>query len=330
MSSSHPTSTFGRPRAFNKVLKAMKDAHMSFESFLNVWLHSPDDFPEHCRYQSQADRRRVFRNWLSQEPGVLRDGKAIIPSLQRELDSLTEMDQFGRYDPANTPPDSVDLDAVLSETSLIPSKAPTLHAILTGLLQQARAHQPSYASSEASAQESKQTTSRLYLILAVICHSRHPMSSNFLPSLMDTYLHGSGVKRRVVELLSGLGVCHRYTSGNRLLNEIAILAKAKIREMKNDPRLVVVYDNINFKDTVRDEHMGHRATMEALTTSCLTLCDDIPLDTGLLQSMHDPCRYQLSLEDIFDSPSMTGQNDLSYIMIGPRRIANILQALTMG
>lgn len=308
MSSYHARSfiTSERERGFNQVLTAMKDAHMSLESFLHMWMYSPGRFVEHKKYQAQNERQRILKNWLLAEPNLLKNGELIIPSLQRELDALTTVQQFGLYDPVKTPPESFNLNAVLSTASVVHSKAPMLHSILTKLLQQARAHQLSYSSSQASASDSMQTTRRLYLILSVLCYSRRPYSSNFLASLMDTYLHGAGVKRRVIESLSGLGICHRYETGNNLLNDIAALAKDSIIRLKDDPQIVVVYDNINFKDTVRDGHMGHLATMQALTTSCLVLCDNIPQDTGLLQSMHNPNRYLLSSEDIFESPSLTG------------------------
>ena len=45
---------------------------------------------------------------------------------------------------------------------------------------------------------------------------------------MGVYLLGSGVKRRVLEVLAGLGVCDGYKYANRLLTEIAQDAKEGI------------------------------------------------------------------------------------------------------
>ena len=68
--------------------------------------------------------------------------------------------------------------------------------------------------------------------------------------------------------------------------------------------MVIVYDNVNFKDTKRDEVVGHRATMQAMTTAALILCPELPLD-GLRQSMHNPA-VPLKLHDIFNSPGISG------------------------
>jgi hypothetical protein len=41
-----------------------------------------------------------------------------------------------------------------------------------------------------------------------------------------------------------------------------------------------VYDNVNFKDTVRDEALGHTAIMRNLITAAIIICPEIP-DSGL-------------------------------------------------
>ena len=45
--------------------------------------------------------------------------------------------------------------------------------------------------------------------------------SNFFATIMDIYLIGSGVKRRVIETLSGLGICHSYCKANKVLHDVA-------------------------------------------------------------------------------------------------------------
>lgn len=45
--------------------------------------------------------------------------------------------------------------------------------------------------------------------------------------MLDIYLAGSGVKRRVVETLSGLGICHSYHTANRLLKKVASNAEVR-------------------------------------------------------------------------------------------------------
>jgi hypothetical protein len=45
-------------------------------------------------------------------------------------------------------------------------------------------------------------------------------------------------------------------------------------------QLVIVYDNYNYLITKRDEHLGHRAQMEAMTTASVVICPEIP-STGI-------------------------------------------------
>ncbi len=39
---------------------------------------------------------------------------------------------------------------------------------------------------------------------------------------------GSGVKRRVIETLSGLGLCHGYHTGNKLMHALSRQAKVRL------------------------------------------------------------------------------------------------------
>jgi len=55
----------------------------------------------------------------------------------------------------------------------------------------------------------------------MICSSRAKKRSNFFTSLIDIYLIGSKVKRRVFKTLSGFGLCYSYYSANRIINSIA-------------------------------------------------------------------------------------------------------------
>jgi hypothetical protein len=77
-----------------------------------------------------------------------------------------------------------------------------------------------------------------------------------------------------------------------------------LKTLAHDPRAVVVYDNLNFKDVKRDEVVGHTAEMRSVTTAAVVYCPDIP-PTGLQQSMHDPT-IPLRVDDIFNSPGISG------------------------
>jgi hypothetical protein len=68
-----------------------------------------------------------------------------------------------------------------------------------------------------------------------------------------------------------------------------------------------VYDNVNFKDTVRDEVLGHTAVMRNLTTAAIVICPELP-DSGLQQSMHDGTK-DLDIRDIFNAPAISGDDN---------------------
>lgn len=89
---------------------------------------------------------------------------------------------------------------------------------MTTLLSNQRAHWASY---KHTPQAEQLLVKRLFMITSMACHSRAKQQSNFLSSVSDVYLLGSGVKRRFIEVLAGLGVCHSYAQGNRLIRTVA-------------------------------------------------------------------------------------------------------------
>ena len=51
--------------------------------------------------------------------------------------------------------------------------------------------------------------------------------ADFFSKVLDVYLQGSGVKRRVVNTLAGLGVCNSYKAGRNLMKQIAERAEVR-------------------------------------------------------------------------------------------------------
>ena len=49
--------------------------------------------------------------------------------------------------------------------------------------------------------------------------------SNVLSKLLTAYLLGSGTKRRVIDVLHGLGITYSYMGGKRMLDSISIEAR---------------------------------------------------------------------------------------------------------
>jgi hypothetical protein len=64
-----------------------------------------------------------------------------------------------------------------------------------------------------------------------------------------------------------------------------------------EKQIVSVYDNYNWKETVRDEQVGHRAIQSAMTTATIVHCSHLPVD-GLKQSMINHKR-PLDITDVY-------------------------------
>ena len=98
-------------------------------------------------------------------------------------------------------------------------------------------------------------------------HARN--SSTFIPKSLGLYLIASGVPRRVIETLNQFGVCTGYTTLNRRLNEMAKFAKKLIKQVAHDPSGVIVYDNFNFTNTIKELARMKQSKFINLTTSYL-------------------------------------------------------------
>ncbi len=127
-------------------------------------------------------------------------GWLTIPALQAELDELRRSSRFfGEFDPEM---DLSELDLTQISTD-IKGKAPTLHNLLSELTVNRR---------ETNTREDSFSDGRITALCFILSYSRARNSSNMFPTMLGVYFHGSGVKRRVLELLGGLGISCSYTT----------------------------------------------------------------------------------------------------------------------
>ena len=61
----------------------------------------------------------------------------------------------------------------------------------------------------------------VYTITSIICVSRVKKRSNFFILLVDIYLIGSSIKRRVFKTLLGFKLCYSYYLANYIIGSIA-------------------------------------------------------------------------------------------------------------
>ena len=86
---------------------------------------------------------------------------------------------------------------------------------------------------------------------------------------------------------------------------------------------MVVYNNVNFKDTKRDKLLGYTSVMRSLTTATIIFCLELPL-SRLRQLIHNPTK-PLQLNNIFRLPGFI-RNKLT-VKISYYLIANAIKGV---
>ncbi len=72
---------------------------------------------------------------------------------------------------------------------------------------------------------------------------------------------------------------------------------------------MIVYDNVNFKNTIRDKVLGYIIVIYNLTNTAIMICSELP-DSGLQQSMHDKTK-NFNIRNIFNTPAIfNNDNDI--------------------
>ena len=201
----------------------LKTLNWSFRRFIKEWIgvEGRDDKFTHHAYGTKRSRRTTLIESLldpvvQEEIGDrLPGGQASkwVSSIKMELENLIGRPYFGVYDDHTTVED-VDF-AVAFGT--IKEEAPTWCALLLAILPNSRAHRDSYPSDVQIGRIEK----LVYTITSMVLHSRGRDRSNFFCKMMDRHYVNTGAKRRLIETMSGFGICESYTAVNRLPDGVA-------------------------------------------------------------------------------------------------------------
>lgn len=97
----------------------------------------------------------------------------------------------------------------------------------------------------------------------------------FMRQVLGLYMLANGTPRRVIETFSHLGITASYSTLNRLLNDMEKHAKRNLKRAAHDPNGVIVYDNFNFKNRIRELAGGRQDQFINLTTACLVDCPEL-------------------------------------------------------
>jgi hypothetical protein len=206
-----------REHKLNHMVRALKRVRWKFSDFIIAWAGTEQDNDlriHHRKYHKHEQRRAALHEALDllHERGIYQ-AQPDVNQCILELNVLITKPFFNRFDP------TMDLTKMdYSQTAAtIQDVAPTWYALMMGVMSNRRAGRQTYPAKD----QTLALERRLFTITSMVCFSRARNTSNHLSSSLDLYLLGSGVHRRVIEVLSGLGICHSYHHANSLMNKIA-------------------------------------------------------------------------------------------------------------
>ena len=216
-----------------RIIRAIRTERWTVRDFLAAFVQETDTagrkiIPNVRGYKSPKVRRSMVAEALDTQPfqGVVRESStSAVPTYLKELSNLRAAEEpyFRRFQQTD---DAKLEDLIFSNAfSLIEEKAPRWHATLVALLNNQRSHRKSFVPPKDPQRSHEKIARRIFMITSMICLSQARNQSNFFATMIDIYLIGSGVKRRVIETLSGLGICHSYWKANKALHDVADAAR---------------------------------------------------------------------------------------------------------
>jgi len=75
-----------------------------------------------------------------------------------------------------------------------------------------------------------------------------------------------GVKRRVLQVLAGMGICETYHTINKLNESIAANGLNHLATAGSRPDAIIVYDNFDYHEQVRHQRVGDHGDLKSVTS----------------------------------------------------------------
>ncbi|KAK4232867.1 hypothetical protein C8A03DRAFT_19939, partial [Achaetomium macrosporum] len=213
--------------------------------------------------------------------------------IRREMETLLKEPQFADFvphhglapapAPASAPASApAPLENTLTQMwPTLKTKAPTMVTFFSRALQ--NQFKTVDAVQETTVDEERSNQICLLASLLMTGYARN--SSMFVRQVLGLYMLANGTARRVIETMSRLGITTSYTVLNDILNDMEKKARSNFQRAAHDPNSVVVYDNFNFKNRIRELAGGRQDQFVNLTTACLVCCPE--LNGPLKQSSFD-------------------------------------------
>ena len=213
-----------RQEKLDAIVETLRRTKWLFEDMIEAWVgaHGPQDIRvQHRHYHKQRQRRSAMMRAMQSlaDQGICQD-LSCDARCASELNMLITRTPFAKF----TEGMSLESIDTAHAVSAIKEVAPTWYALLQQLLVNRRQHRNSYSAQNRHGNIEK----RMFAITSIVCFSRAQQASNTFSSCLDTLFVGSGVHRRVVEMLHGFGICHSYHHANSLMDRIATHASVGV------------------------------------------------------------------------------------------------------
>ena len=201
-------------RAIKEIVEIFHRRRWDFSRFLCVYMRSGERPARRVGAVQKAvkDPEVCELAGLPQD-NVVPDGADLLPMLEKEFKHLTGKPGFDTYDPT-APADTL----LRASTSLksIKEFAPIWYHILSNVLIPERGKQPGRKLKRTGPLQQK-----LLTMTAIVCNTRRPRMVSCFQHSMGVYLMSSGVKKRVLEVLHGMGICASYPVSNEAYSKVA-------------------------------------------------------------------------------------------------------------
>jgi hypothetical protein len=197
--------------------------------------------------------------------------------LSAEIEALCGTEFFGKYLQRTHPyEEGDDMFSALTISSIaedIKAKAPILNMILRDLLERQR-------STVGGPRDCRNF--RLITILSVICVTRHPIDCNSFQTYMGLLLHSQGVPKNVITLMQRLGISIGHGSLFDTFSKVNDEASKEISALGELPHAVVVYDNLEQLETVKEQGIDNQGKFHSVTTGIVM--EEIEMPNGELET----------------------------------------------
>lgn len=207
-------NTAADEEAIKKIVKIIRGRKWKFTDFLCAYMRSG----------KRSARRAGMVGDAVKDPGVCElaglpgddivpDGANLLPILRKEFKCLTGKPGFGVYDPT-APTDT--LSRASTSLKSIKEFAPIWYHILSDLLTPERGKEPGRKRKKTGPLQRK-----LLVMTAIACNTRRPRKASYFQQSLGVHLLSSGVKKRMVEVLNGMGICASYQVSNQAYSKVA-------------------------------------------------------------------------------------------------------------